>query len=72
MPSGFSAFAQPLHGHDAAPSHDPELTRLIRAERIRMLFAPTLPVSVVSALAAIGLAIAVADQTGHRWAIAWA
>ena len=72
MPSGFPAFAPPLHGHDAAPSHDPELTRLIRAERIRMLFAPTLPVSVVSALAAIGLAIAVADQTGRNWAIAWA
>jgi two-component system, sensor histidine kinase len=72
MPSGFPAFAPPLHGHDAAPSHDPELTRLIRAERIRMLFAPTVPVSVVSALVAIGLAIAVADQIGRTWAIAWA
>lgn len=72
MPSGFPAFALPLHGADADSSHDPELTRLIRAERIRMLFAPTVPVSVVSALAAIGLAIAVADQTGHGWAIAWA
>ncbi len=72
MPSGFPPFAPPLHGHDAAPSHDPELTRLIRAERIRMLFAPTVPVSVVSALAAIGLAIAVADQTGRNWATAWA
>jgi len=72
MPSGFSALAPPLHGGGDDASRDPELARLIRGERIRMLFAPTVPVAVVSALTAIGLAIAVADQTGHRWAIAWA
>ncbi|MCH8179459.1 MAG: hypothetical protein IIA02_06725 [Proteobacteria bacterium] len=54
------------------PPDDAELTRLIQAERIRMLFAPTLPVAVVSALAAAGLALAVVQQTGLTWALAWA
>ena len=72
MPSGLPAFALPPPGSDATPPHDRELNRLIRAERIRMLFSATVPVSVVSALAAIALAFAVADQTGRAWAISWA
>jgi len=41
---------------------DPELDRLIRAERLRMLFAPTLQVAVVSALSAIALGLAIGAQ----------
>lgn len=51
---------------------DPELTRLIRAERVRMLFAPTLPVAVVSAVAAIALSLLVAPQAGKEKAALWA
>ena len=51
---------------------DPELTRLIRAERVRMLFAPTLPVAVLSAVSAIGLALLLADEVGHQRAMLWA
>lgn len=51
---------------------DPELTRLIRAERVRMLFAPTLPVAVVSAIAAVALAVLVAPQAGRDKAVLWA
>lgn len=72
MPFGFPAFAPSLQGTEAPMPDDPGLNRLIRAERIRMLFAPTLPVTVVSALAAVGLSIAVADQSGRIWAMAWA
>jgi two-component system, sensor histidine kinase len=55
----------------AAPD-DAELTRLIRAERIRMLFAPTLPVSVVSAIAAVGLAALLARELGMAQVATWA
>ncbi|MFN3915529.1 MAG: ATP-binding protein [Aquabacterium sp.] len=41
---------------------DPELDRLIRAERLRMLFAPTLQVAVVSALSAIALGLVIGAQ----------
>jgi signal transduction histidine kinase len=51
---------------------DPELSRLIRAERIRMLFAPTLPVAVASAIAAVALSLLVAAQTGKDKAAIWA
>ncbi|MGC4061866.1 MAG: ATP-binding protein [Aquabacterium sp.] len=51
---------------------DPELSRLIRAERIRMLFAPTLPVAVASAIAAVALSLLVAAQTGKDKAALWA
>ncbi|MEY2842465.1 MAG: hypothetical protein RI920_502 [Pseudomonadota bacterium] len=51
---------------------DAELTRLIRAERIRMLFAPTLPVAVVSAMAAMGLAALLAQELGAARVATWA
>ena len=51
---------------------DPELTRLIRAERIRMLLAPTTPVALVSAGVAVGLGWAIASQTARPMAWAWA
>ena len=72
MAFGSSAFSLSARGADPNDTDDPELNRQIRAERFRMLFAPTLPVATVSALAAIGLAVAVADQTGGYWAAAWA
>ncbi len=60
---------------DADPRHaapdDAELTRLIRAERIRMLFAPTLPVAVASDVAAIGLALLLAHDVGGLPALLW-
>jgi signal transduction histidine kinase/ActR/RegA family two-component response regulator len=55
----------------AAPD-DAELSRLIRAERIRMLFAPTLPVAVVSDISAIGLALLLAKDVGGLSALLWA
>jgi signal transduction histidine kinase/ActR/RegA family two-component response regulator len=55
----------------AAPD-DAELSRLIRAERIRMLFAPTLPVAVASDVAAIGLALLLAREVGGLPALLWA
>ena len=60
MPFGFPAFMLPLFGstHHTGPD-DPELNRQIRGERIRMLFAPTVPVATVSALVCIGLASSV-------------
>ncbi len=73
MPFGFPAFMLPLFG--SAPHtepDDPELNRQIRGERIRMLFAPTVPVATVSALVCIALAVAISDQTGRNWAVAWA
>ena len=73
MPFGFPAFMLPLLG--SAPHtepDDPELNRQIRGERIRMLFAPTVPVASVSALVCVALAVAIADQTGRSWAAAWA
>ncbi len=61
---------------DADPAHaapdDAELTRLIRAERIRMLFAPTTPVAVVSAISAFGLALLLARDVGPATATTWA
>jgi len=61
---------------DADPAHaapdDAELTRLIRAERIRMLFAPTTPVAVVSAISAFGLALLLARDVGPTQVAAWA
>ena len=73
MPFGFPAFMLPLLG--SAPHtepDDPELNRQIRGERIRMLFAPTVPVATVSALVCVALAVAISDQTGRTWAVAWA
>lgn len=73
MPFGFPAFMLPLLGGEPhTEPEDPELNRQIRGERIRMLFAPTVPVSVVSALVCVALAVAISDQTGRSWAIAWA
>jgi signal transduction histidine kinase/ActR/RegA family two-component response regulator len=61
---------------DADPAHaapdDAELTRLIRAERIRMLFAPTTPVAVVSAISAFGLALLLARDIGLAQTVTWA
>ncbi|OGA81230.1 MAG: hypothetical protein A2711_10640 [Burkholderiales bacterium RIFCSPHIGHO2_01_FULL_63_240] len=73
MPFGFPAFMLPLLGSNP-PSEpdDPELNRQIRGERVRMLFAPTVPVSIVSALVCVALAVAISDQTGRTWAVAWA
>ncbi|HEX5358139.1 MAG TPA: ATP-binding protein [Aquabacterium sp.] len=51
---------------------DPELARLIRAERIRMLFAATLPVAIFSALFALALSLVVAAQVGREKAMIWA
>jgi len=53
---------------------DPELDRLIRAERLRMLFAPTLQVAIVSALCAAALGLVVAAGNGWHnlpWAAGW-
>jgi signal transduction histidine kinase/ActR/RegA family two-component response regulator len=73
MPFGFPAFMLPLLRSEPQPEpDDPELKRQIRGERIRMLFAPAVPVSVVSALVCMALAWAIADQTGRTWAMAWA
>ena len=44
---------------------DPELDRLIRAERLRMLFSPTLQVAVVSALSAMALGLVIGAQ--QQW-----
>lgn len=51
---------------------DPELNRLIRAERIRMLFASTVPVALFSGIFAVGLAALVAPQVGKEHAAIWA
>jgi signal transduction histidine kinase len=51
---------------------DPELTRLIRAERIRMLFASTVPVALFSGIFAVALAALVAPQVGKEHAAIWA
>ena len=73
MPFGFPAFMLPLLGSAPhAEPDDPELNRQIRGERIRMLFAPTVPVASVSALVCVALAVATSDQTGRSWAVAWA
>jgi len=75
MPFGFPAFMLPFLGSEPPPQNDnddPELNRQIRGERIRMLFAPTVPVATVSALVCVALAVAISDQTGRTWAVAWA
>ena len=73
MPFGFPAFMLPLLGSTPhTEPDDPELNRQIRGERIRMLFAPTVPVAIVSALVCVALAVAISDQTGRTWAVAWA
>ncbi|MEY4766925.1 MAG: hypothetical protein RI907_3598 [Pseudomonadota bacterium] len=51
---------------------DAELSRLIRAERLRMLFAPTAPVAVVSSIAAAGLAALLATELGAMRTTMWA
>jgi len=55
-----------------AVADDPELSRLIRAERVRMLFASTLPVSIASAVTAVALSLLVAPQIGADRAALWA
>ncbi len=55
-----------------SPPDDPELLRLIRAERIRMLFAPTVPVAVVSAMCCMVMAYVTSPQIGERPALLWA
>ncbi len=73
MPFGFPAFMLPLIGGSPPPeAQDPELNRQIRGERIRMLFAPTVPVAISSALVCVALAVAISDQTGRSWAVGWA
>lgn len=73
MPFGFPAFILPLLGSTHPSEHDdPELNRQIRGERIRMLFAPTVPVATASALVCVALAVAISDQTGRTWAVGWA
>jgi signal transduction histidine kinase/ActR/RegA family two-component response regulator len=66
------ALMLPNPDRDRATPDDAELTRLIRAERVRMLFAPTLPVAVVSAMSAVALALLVSAQTGVERAALWA
>ncbi len=51
---------------------DPELSRLIRAERIRMLFASTVPVALFSGIFAVALALLVAPQMGRTLTTVWA
>jgi len=51
---------------------DPELSRLIRAERIRMLFASTVPVALFSGIFAVALALLVAPQMGRTLTMVWA
>ncbi len=51
---------------------DPELSRLIRAERIRMLFASTVPVALFSGIFAVALALLVAPLMGRTLTTAWA
>ncbi len=51
---------------------DPELHRLIQAERVRMMLAPTVPVALVSALCCVILAYVLAPQVGEHAALAWA
>jgi signal transduction histidine kinase/CheY-like chemotaxis protein len=50
---------------------DPELHRLIQAERVRMLFGPTVPVALVSALFAIALGLLIGQQAGWERALQW-
>ena len=51
---------------------DPELTRLIGAERVRMLFAPTLPMTLVSGGFALALAALIGPAVGWFPSLAWA
>jgi signal transduction histidine kinase/ActR/RegA family two-component response regulator len=65
------ASSQPSSGADTSGADDPELTRLIRGERIRMLFAPAVPVAVVSALSSVVLGYVIAPQVGAHFAWLW-
>ncbi|MGH6646305.1 ATP-binding protein [Aquabacterium sp.] len=51
---------------------DPQLKRLIEAERVRMLFGAALPVELVSSVFAIALAALIGAQVGWLRAVAWA
>jgi signal transduction histidine kinase len=51
---------------------DPQLKRLILAERVRMLFGAALPVEVVNCVFAIALASLIGGQVGWHKAMAWA
>src|SRR5690606_2087497 len=66
------ALLQPDPGQIRASDEDPELSRLIRAERVRMLFASALPVSLASAATAMALSLLVAPQVGAERAALWA
>ncbi len=51
---------------------DPQLAHLISAERVRMLFAPTVLMMWVSSLFALALAVLIAPAVGHQSAAIWA
>jgi signal transduction histidine kinase len=65
-------FMLPDPDRSRAVADDPELSRLIRAERVRMLFASTVPVAVASAITAVALSLLVAPQVGSDRAALWA
>jgi signal transduction histidine kinase/ActR/RegA family two-component response regulator len=72
MRFNFHALMLPDPDRARVTPDDPELSRLIRAERIRMLFAATLPVAICSALFAVALSLVVAPQFAGQTAYMWA
>ena len=57
---------------NGSSSDDPALARLIHAERMRMLLAPTIHSAFVSAIAAIALSLLIAPEVGRWPAGLWA
>ena len=51
---------------------DPQLKRLIEAERVRMLFGAALPVELVSSVFSVALAALIGAQVGWQRAVIWA
>jgi signal transduction histidine kinase/ActR/RegA family two-component response regulator len=69
---GFIPVALSQPGTETPHRDAPKLTRLIQAERVRMLYASAPYMAVISAIAAVALAFAVNKQTDRSWAINWA
>jgi two-component system, sensor histidine kinase len=67
-----SALLLPASSTDQSAPDDPELRRLIGAERVRMLFAPTMTVATASAITSVALSMLVAKQVGADKAGIWA